>query len=187
MTTLEQWTANLQRWLARHPLKNPPAGVQADYTREVMRRIRLAEAPAPVYRWAPQRVWRPRMVFAMATVAACALVAIVMIPGRQAQVARQVERDVTVLASLEDAVTDVVPPSDDEIAEELAMLDELMMLAQQTPAADDEAWIEQTLKIFEQLDNGAPLDDLLPDSAESDEELLEQLEQLEHAQASATS
>ena len=189
MMTPEQWTANVQRWLARHPLKSPPAAFQADYAREVMRRIKLAEAPAPVYRWVPQRVWQPRFVFAMATIAACALVAVVMIPKRQAQLANtQMEREAIVLASMGDAASDVVPQSDEELADEVAMLDDLMTLAKNTPASDDQAWIEQTLKVFEQLDNGAPLDDVLPDNAgASEEELLDELQQLDQTQGSATS
>ena len=63
---------NLLSWLTRHPLKEPTDMNRAQYTAEVMAKIKAAESPAP----APARVWLswPRLAMTLATVAAGMLI-----------------------------------------------------------------------------------------------------------------
>ena len=58
----------LKTWLTRHPLKEPTTLDRADYTREVMARVKALDqsAPSPARSWFP---W-PRLALAVATAAA---------------------------------------------------------------------------------------------------------------------
>ena len=66
----------LTRWFSQHPLRRPPAWDRAQYTRQVMARVRRLEAdrraPARLPAWLP---W-PRLALAAATAAAGLLLTI---------------------------------------------------------------------------------------------------------------
>ena len=67
-------TAWFRQWFSRHPLKEPTDIDHAQYTAEVMERIKIMESPAPQPVW-PRLLWlRPALV----GLAAVAVVAIVI-------------------------------------------------------------------------------------------------------------
>lgn len=138
----------LQSWLTRHPLKAPRAIDRADYTADVMARLK-AEAPVPVR--APWWPW-PRLALAMATAAAGALVALtifrwVQLPAtlvddaaQEAQVLaesspaesneRWVEETMQLLDQLdEDVSSDSDRNAEEDWLEELQLLDETDLAA----------------------------------------------------------
>ena len=65
---------NLLSWLTRHPLKKPSGIDRAQYTAEVMAKIKALDSPAPAP--APVRIWLPwpRLAMTLATVAAGMLI-----------------------------------------------------------------------------------------------------------------
>ncbi len=50
------WEDQLHKWLKRHPLKRYPEGLQQNYTKEVMARIGVSNAP-PSFRPRPRFVY----------------------------------------------------------------------------------------------------------------------------------
>lgn len=197
------WLTWFRGWLTKHPLKEPPETLQHRYTEEVMRRIQLAEAPAPVYRWVP----RPRVAFALATATACALTLVVWMqrpstPGRvvqqepaqpvevavqpellspveePTQVAQQIEQEWDALSELGEAadVEDLLELSDADLEEDLQRLDELSLLASAPPEED----LEQILQLLGEFD---ALDEpfLSGEDELSEEELLEELQELDES------
>ncbi|MBI1953832.1 MAG: hypothetical protein HYS41_06900 [Candidatus Omnitrophica bacterium] len=115
----ESWPNWLNRWLKAHPVKEPPAHLGADYSKEVMRRIRSAPRPVPGLGW----LTFPRPSFALGAALACLLAALLIWRGpelAQLNLERELqESDRIVLA---EAVTaepaDEQPDETDELAEE---------------------------------------------------------------------
>ena len=164
----------LKDWLTRHPLATPPEPLQASYIEEVMRRIRTASAPSPVFRWFPQ----PHSAFALGTAVACLLVVVAVVNRPPMRLAKQVEQDWQVLSDVGE-LTELLPH---DLAEEAKTLDRLM-LAEAEPLVDDEAWVDETLELLNEVeeDHDTALD------AETVENLLEELERLDESELAASS
>ena len=151
---------NLLSWLSRHPLKGPSDVNRAQYTAEVMAKIKAAESPAPapapparrllspgraVRFWLP---W-PRLSMTLATVAAGILIMMTVTHQASRQLAH--------------------PP-------------EAVLIAE-SPAADDQ-WLEETLQLLDELD-----EDVSSETAGdgSEDEWLEELELLDETDLASSS
>ena len=180
------FATRLQKWLTRHPLKSPADLGPTQYTREVMARVKALEttlAPSRTLpRLRPGWVW-PRL--AVGLVGAAALLVVVGIrPGQDRQLAERVTRDSAILASLGESVSEVLPEED--AVEFEALEGEGMILAEAGP--DDAAWVAQTLKLLDQLDEELP-EDATGDAggSGSENEWLHELQRLDETDLASTS
>ena len=137
----------LRQWLSRHPLKELPDRDRAQYTAEVMERVRAIARPAP----APARrriVWlRPALV----TLTAAA--AVVLIVGRLNESHLDVGQGVQDAQRLAEGkrIPLIPQPADpeEEIIQSLAALDELMLAEDLTGA---QQWLENAVPLLQELD-----------------------------------
>jgi hypothetical protein len=169
----------LAAWLKRHPLTDAPEADPARYTAEVMARVRALErrsAPAASpLRWL---LW-PRLGLALAAAAAL-LVIVTAGPRSGARLARTLLQDARLLELVDEAALDGSLAEDpDGLAEALADQD-LLVLAESPPAED--AWVEETLQLLDQLDEELP-----EDEAGSSDGWLEDLEMLDESELAASS
>lgn len=171
--------ARLLAWLQRHPLKRPPSTKQAAYTDEVMARVR-ASAPAPVLQWvlrptaaALSSLLRPRAAFGFGTAIAFGLAVMVWLPREPAHVAERVEESVQVLAELGELNGALDGGLEDE-----AILVDRLVLAKAQDAVADEAWIDDTMGLLNEV--GETAVEAL--SGESLEDLLRELESLDDSE-----
>lgn len=159
----------LTSWLGRHPVQSPPQ--DPAYTAEVMARVG-DPVPAPAFRV----VFRPRLSWALATVAACGM-ALGVVQRQPSRIAKAVERDVEVLSAL----GDVDPLAGAELEQDVVLMDR-MMLAQAQGEAQDDVWLEETLELLSEVEEDA----VEGSGTESADELLEEMEMLdEHDMASS--
>ena len=172
-----RWLAG---WLKRHPLKDSRDLDPARYTAEVMARVRALEpqstSAASPLRWLP---W-PRLALTLATAAAGLLVAVGVVYRSASRLADQIDQEAQVLASLDDTV--LVEPlvvGEDELVDEMEAQD-LIVLAEE-PASDD-AWVNDTLKLLDQLDDELPADD-----SSSSDDWMNELEVLDDSELAANS
>ena len=175
-------TTWFRRWLSGHPLKEPPASSRAAYTAEVMQRVRALRAPSPM----PALPWLAWPRLALVPLAAAAVVLLVVARVRQPEgsLAGQVAADADLLTALGQPLLSE-PASGNglqELAQELELADALV-LAEAPP--DDEAWLEQTLQLLEQLED-TPAGDA-ESGTSSDEEWLDELELLDESEPGASS
>ncbi len=176
-----------RKWLARHPLKTPGGIDRSQYTEEVMAKVRALETPdaASALRW--QGAW-PQWAFA-ATAVAAMLLLVVGVPGQAPlRLADRVdvEQDIQWLAAVEPSGADALIENEPEvIADDLAVID-AMILADASAAAtsSDEQWVDQTLQLLQELDEGN-IEDV--SGTVEEEELLEELELLDDAAMTASS
>jgi len=123
---------NLLSWLTRHPLKRPSGIDRAQFTAEVMAKIKAqvqsAPAPAPVRIWLP---W-PRLAMTLATVAAGILIMMSVTRLQPGQ-------PVTTLAE------SPAGSEDQWLEETLLLLDELDEDVSSESAGDgsEEEWLEE--------------------------------------------
>ncbi len=151
----------LRSWLMRHPTKEPTDAERAHYTAEVMARVRaLGPLPGGSPARAPVRPWAwwPRMAMAMAT-AACLVFALTSAHQTRRQLAQQ-------------------PPGATASHPSATMLAE-------SPTSD-EAWLEQTLDLLEQIDEEPPSAETAGDGS-NDEEWLDELQWLDERELSTAS
>ena len=141
--TPETYRSKLANWLARHPVRTPPASGQASYTREVMARVeRLSSAPSPA------RIPRG---WAIGTVAALACAAIMMVASQSpTRLTSAIARDADVLSAVGESPA-VLPADIADVAEELQMTDRLMLA--ELPPDEDEAWMQETLQLLGELED----------------------------------
>ena len=181
--------------LARYPLKEPQAFDRARYTAEVMERVKALGEPAPALRPA-SRWWAwPRLALAAAAVAVALLVVgRVQSPGPgpvpasmtgapETPLAEQIADDTQVLAALDELLplAPVAPDDAEGLADELEAVDALL-LAEAPPSED--AWIEQTLTLLEQLEEDLPEGDT---DDPSGDEWLDELQWLDEHDLAASS
>ena len=122
-------------WLTRHPLKGPSGIDRAQYTAEVMAKIKALDVPAPAP--TPARSWLPwpRLVLTMATVAAGVLLMLT--------VTHPTSRHMFQLVQSNDA-------EDQWLDDTLQLLDQLdENAADEATGASDEDYLEE----LKQLDN----------------------------------
>lgn len=174
MDELSTWFRN---WFRRHPLKEPAAFDQSRYTAEVMARVRALSLPQTeaARQWVP---W-PRLALALVT---AAVVIIMVGPARQVdrKLSAEVIRDVQLLSALGEPVGDpLATTQEDGLAEELEAMDTLV-LAEASPS--DDQWVQQTLKLLDQLN-----EEVEEDPGASDEEWLDELELLDEDEIETTS
>ena len=171
--TRSEWMSWLTGWLKQHPVRELPEARARAYSAEVMRRIRLAEPPAPQFRLTV----RPRLSWALATVAACALALLVM-PRMPDPLTQHLVRDWQALEQMDEPVI----LDGDDVEETLRVTDRLMLA--EAPAADDDAAsIDQMLDMLEQL--GEEVDEATElDGQASDEEWFEDIRLLDQADGS---
>lgn len=184
-------TAWFRQWFSRHPLKEPTDIDHAQYTAEVMERIKTMESPAP--QPARRVAWSRWPAFwpALAGVAACA--AIVVVIGRSnapPQLAQQDEEaGMQQLAALDGQPLIAQPVASNGEGTMIAQpalpersvaleteLPQLVMLAKDSSTEDQ--WIEETLLLLDALGEELPegmLNEL------SDDEWLEQLDMFDDA------
>lgn len=181
MTFIER----LKNWLTNQRL-NLPEHDRAEFTREVMNRI---ESPQT----SPAGNWRlsfglPRLAFALGSVAAGMLIAVVLMRGNSntaSDLAMQetaVTEEAALLLALAELDEEVVP---EELIDAWALgIDEtkLMVMAQSTETNDQ--WLEQTLYLLEVFDEGIETED---GEAISEEELLMEMQILDEVELGATS
>ena len=143
-----------QRWLSRHPLREPTPIDSRQFTYEVMERIESLRqsAPRPLF-W----VFWPRLLLATATAAALFIIVSHLTQTGNDRLARQPPQSIP------------NTPSQPVISQEGVVLAEDKM--------SDEDWIAQTLWLLQELDDEDIVDDK-NDGLESDEEWLEELEEL---------
>jgi hypothetical protein len=103
----------------------------------------------------------------------------------QAQLASAIDRDAQLIA----AVDELVPTSPagngaspDELAQEL-QAEDLLMLAESSPAAEDDQWLDQTMQLLEQLDEDLPGDV----SNDASDDWLNELQQIDETELAANS
>ncbi len=160
----------LQTWLARHPLKEPIEIDPSRYTAHVMARIRVLAQPAAAPARAGWRSWA--LAFALPVAAVLALL-IARAPRwfQEVNLASHVEREVRLLTALGESPANGDP---DELAEELETSGALV-LAEDLPSQD--AWIAQTVQLFESLDED--LSDSTATPSPDEEEWLEEFQMLD--------
>jgi hypothetical protein len=142
-------------------MKEPTAVNRSRYTAEVMTRIkRLGSAPTP----APIAVRLPWVRFAFAAATATSLLFIVTALRQPAP--PQLAQDI------------------DELSSELEELDTIM-LAESLSSAEEEAWMEQTLQLLEELDEEVPEDSGIGPS--DDDDWLEELELFDESELATSS
>lgn len=171
----------LKQLMSRSAVRLPSQHDPAQYTAEVMERVRAVEQPATAE--APVVLWRTRPRLGLATALAAALLAITILPQRHAvRMARQIDQEAALLL----AVDEPVPNGGDEgLAEELETLD-AMMLAEAGAANDDAAWLEDTVQLLDELEDDSALQD--DDPASDDEESwLEELELMDSSDLATSS
>ena len=125
-------------WLSRHPLKGPADDMdRAQFTAEVMAKIKAEESPAP----APARTWMPwpRLAWTLATVAAGILIMM--------SVTHQAPRQLAQIAE-----SPAIASEDQWLDETLQLLDELDENAASGESAGNEA-DDQWLQELESLDD----------------------------------
>jgi len=170
----------LNGWLARHPVRRPADEPQAAYTVQVMERVRLSR-PRQAAGW---RLWAQPLL-AFGGMAAAAAVGFTMLTGTPRRLAERVDRDIEVLAQVDaEAVAGLLETSLDGVAQELQLLNQ-MRLAELEEVVDEEAWLEETLELLNDVEGVDAASGLSGEDA-SIEELLQELEQLD-ATASASS
>ncbi len=131
------WQVWLNRWLKRHPLREPPAHTRGEYVDQVMARIRgesTQDQPA-VFRFLEPR---PSLAWGGALAAGLAVVLLVSAPQRNL---RRLDRDSQLLLA----------------AGDFSFLEE--DLEQELQEQETEDLVEE----IEALDAVSPGDDLLPD------------------------
>lgn len=185
----------LRTRLARYPLKEPPAFDRLRFVAEVMERVNALGGPTPALRPAGRWWAWPRLALAAAAVAAALLVVgRVQSPGPgsvpasltgdpETPLAEQIADDAQVLAALDEPLplAPGAPDDAEELAQELAAMDALLLA--EAPPSDD-AWIEQTLTLLEQLEED------LPEGAADDpsgDEWLDELQWLDEHDLAASS
>lgn len=166
----------MNRATMRLPSQHDPA----QYTAEVMERVRALQQPAaaapPIILW---RSW-PRLGLATALVVAA--LALVVLPQRHTvRVAQQIDQEAALLLAVDEPVLN---GGEDELVEELETLD-TMVLAQVGPDSD-EAWLEETLQLLDEVGDDAALEDV-GSSSEEDEKWLEELELMDDTDLSSSS
>ena len=161
-------------WLWRHPLNAPATLSEPQYTTEVMARVRrLASTPSASTAAVTQPlVWGwPRLVLSAMSVAAGVVLTVGLVRHSREQTASGVAQDTEFLAQLGKQPESLLADDPDNLAGELEAVDETtietMTLAESTP--DDEAWLEQTLQVLDQMDQDAvPQADTSERSSEDD-------------------
>lgn len=149
----------LTGWLSRHPLRTPASSGSSAYAKHVMARIRALSSPKrriiPVT-WAGLIAWvrGPRLALALSAATALVVAGFTLrfgIPHRTLVMAH-LDRELQVLAEVE-ALPDplALEPSAETLEEELRFMDR-MMLAQAGPVDEDEAWIEETLELLDEVE-----------------------------------
>ena len=162
------FSTRLRSWLAGYPVKLPAEHNAAQYTADVIERVRAIERPsaAPV----PRQTWRHLTWFAAVATAAL----IMVVTGRQlGHGPLGPSGGLAFHPALTNGETEAM-------AQEMAVLD-AMVIAEAEPSADEE-WIDETLLLMEQLGEDASAD---PTSDE--DRLLEDLLQDEPNQPQASS
>ena len=146
---LTGWLNWLKTWLDRHPLKGPSTLDRAQFTAEVMAKIKAqlqpVPTPAPPARrllspGRPVRAWLPwpRLAMTLATVATGVAVMIGVTTSSTRQLTKDIGRDFQLLATLGE--------TDDQWVEETLQLLEVVDedVSEETPADPfDDQWLEE--------------------------------------------
>jgi len=175
----------MEAWLKRHPLKEPPASVQARYTEQVMTRVQATHRGAQKASYSLRVFW-PRFALAM-TAAAAMLVLVRVTPRPSHSIAQSIAEETDLLAAVtlpEDEMSfaaELFSETDtDGLAEELRTMD-LLVVAQDTRS---DGWVEETLQLLDQLEEDFPEEE---NGGSKDEDWLKELEMLDEADLSASS
>lgn len=135
-------------WLSRHPLKGPADMNRAQYTAEVMAKIKAAESPVPAL--TPVRFWLPwpRLAMTLATVAAGVLIMMSVTHQAPRQLAQPPEPVASVVLAESQA------SEDQWLDETLQLLDELDEDTSSSDSAGDgseEEWLQE-LELLDETD-----------------------------------
>ena len=182
------FAAWFRTWLARHPLKQPRGVDVSRYTDDVMAKIR-ALAPTPngarpavflhlVWGW-------PRLALIAATAAVGMLIVVGAVRRSQAQLASAIDRDAQLIAAMDELVP-TSPAGNGTMPQELVQelqADDLLMLAESLPVAEDDQWLDQTMQLLEQLDEDLPGDV----SNDASDDWLNELQQIDETELAANS
>ena len=175
-----------QRWFARHPLKSPESLDRSAYTAQVMTRVRQAAYPAPsAFAIRPGRLW-PQLGLALATAAAGIFVVLHHGQPSVGRLARQIERDTALLAAVDEPLTEPVSTGDpEELVDELELV-ETFTLAEAPQS--DEAWIQDTVQLLNQLDEELPANAAGEETTgPSDDDWMQELQTLDESDLAASS
>lgn len=170
----------LTGWLTRHPLKEPTDPDRTAYTREVISKLKVQAAPA---RATTPRWWiltNPAMAFA----AAAAVVLVVMMVRKPSEslLTQRALHDAALLAAVGENGVELPGDETERLADDLELLDALVLA--EAPPSDD-AWIQQTMQLLDQLDEDPSSDDASTDGGD-DEEWLNDLEMLDQDDLAST-
>lgn len=174
--TPEAFRSWLRAWLSAHPWHAPDPSTKASYTDQVMRRVHSLPRSRPAASVSTVGWWRrPRLVLAFSGAAAVALLAVTVVGRPSAQLSRRIDRDLHVLAAVGETPEDATALSTDALEDALRSADHLVV-AEATPAADDEAWIDRTTQLLTEVDalsddssTGSPSEDWLQEFKTLDE------------------
>ena len=143
-----------QGWLTRHPLKSPQRLDRSAYTAQVMARVRQEARSASSASGVRSWVFWPRLGLALATAAAGMVVVLHQGQLTGGRLARQIERDTALLDAVDGPLMEPVATGDpEELADELALVETLTLA--EAPQSD-EAWIQDTVQLLDQLDEELP-------------------------------
>ena len=174
-----------RRWFSTHPLKEPAAHERSAYTADVMVKVKAFGRPVPSS--APIRVlfpW-PRLALAMATAAVGVAVVVVTVRSQTSHLAQQITNDAEVLAELNEPGSGPAPDGDAEaLTDDLETMDTIL-LAESLPS--DAQWTDQTLQLLDEADDD-PSEGLFSDPSDaSEDEWLQELQQLDESDLTASS
>ena len=177
-------TTWLKTWFTRHPIKEPTDIDPAQYTAEVMTKIKAVEDTGllPIHHWFP---WL-RLAFVAATAAAGITVAMMTTHSSGQRLAAHVSRESQLLAALEPDSEQLLADHHDvdALAREMETTD-TMVLAESQPS--DDQWIDQTVQLLDQLDQEASTDASSDDDISTEKDWFEELEQLDEKDLSISS
>ncbi|MBN1673929.1 MAG: hypothetical protein JXR37_22965 [Kiritimatiellae bacterium] len=160
MNNFRTW---LRHWLSRHPLRPPPADVQAGFTADVMRRIRAEPLPSRAKAIARPARWR-HVVWAAAAAASVLVLLFAGGRARQRAAVRTAEagarHEMRLLIALDE---DLAAPSgvDSGLGEDIVLAEQIVVTEQ---AAEVEAGLERLIQLFEALGEDPPEPDPDPDT-----------------------
>ena len=177
-----QW---LTAWLSRHPLKSPPDGDRSRFTAEVMARVRSEAGPRPASSWSGLLAagW-PRLAFALAA-AAAVLVAVNVRRPADGRLVAEMAQGTDLLAELGEPLENVLPADAEELAEDLERED-VIVLAEAPPDTDEAAWIADSMKVLDEIDDALPEDGTAGGTG-NDDQWLEELEMFDQSELAAQS
>lgn len=176
--TFETW---LQGWLTRHPPSQRTDAERARFTEQVMARVTSGDRPSP----SPKPLRIPWLPWVLVAATATAAVAIVWHnPSHRSQMAKPPTLEAQAPLAVSDtplmAQQDILPRKPERGAKPSGPI----LLAQEL--SEDEAWLDETLRLLEELDEEVSDETTGGDELYDDEEWLDDLEMFDGNELAAS-